>query len=88
MIYISLLVLGKYVRTEVHSALGRADCIIETPEYVYVFEFKRDGSAKEALVQIEEQDYAKPYAADKRTIYKIGVSFSSTERNIAEWLVA
>ena len=85
-IYISLLVLGKYVRTEVHSALGRADCIIETPEYVYLFEFKRDGSAKEALEQIEAQGYAKPYEADSRKIFKIGVNFSSETKNIAEWL--
>ena len=84
-IYISLLVLGKYCRTEVHSAKGRADCVIETPDYVYIFEFKRDGSAAEALQQIEEQGYAKPYAADKRKIIKIGVNFSSSERNLVEW---
>ncbi len=84
-IYISLLVLGKYVRTEVHSAHGRAGCIIETPEYVYVFEFKRDGSAKEALAQIRERGYAAPYTGDKRKIFCIGVNFSTVERNITEW---
>ena len=87
-IYISLLVLGKYVRTEGHSSKGRADCIIETPEFVYVFEFKRDGSAKEALAQIEAQGYAKPYEADTRKLFKIGVNFSTAERNITEWEVA
>ena len=86
-IYISLIVLGKYCRTEVHSAKGRADCIVETPDYVYVFEFKRDVSAKEALRQIEEKGYAKPYAADKRKLFKIGVNFSSQEKNISEWEV-
>ena len=86
-IYISLLVLGKYVRTEVHSALGRADCVIETPEYVYVFEFKRDGSAHDALAQIDAQGYAKPYEVDSRTLFKIGVNFSTDERNITEWEV-
>ena len=86
-IYISLIVLGKYCRTEVHSAKGRADCIVETPDYVYVFEFKRDVSAKEALRQIEEKGYAKPYAADKRKLFKIGVNFSSAEKNISEWEV-
>ena len=85
-IYITLIVLGKYCRTEVHSSKGRADCIVECPDYVYVFEFKRDGSAKEALEQIEEQGYAKPYAADSRKLYKIGVNFSSSERNITEWI--
>ena len=86
-IYISLIVLGKYCRTEVHSAKGRADCIVETPDYVYVFEFKRDVSAKEALRQIDENGYAKPYAADKRRLFKIGVNFSSQEKNISEWEV-
>lgn len=86
-IYISLLVLGKYVRTEVHSSNGRADCIIETPEFVYIFEFKRDGSAQEALSQIKEQGYDKPYSSDSRKIFKIGVNFSSESKNIADWLV-
>ena len=79
--------MGKYARTEVHSAKGRADCILETSEYIYVFEFKRDVSAKEALKQIEEQGYAKPYSADRRKVFKIGVNFSTTERNITEWEV-
>ena len=80
--------MGKYARTEVHSAKGRADCILETADYVYVFEFKRDVSATEALRQIEEQGYANPYAADKRKLFKIGVNFSTKERNIVEWEVA
>ena len=86
-IYISLVVLGKYCRTEVHSSHGRADCIVETPDYVYLFEFKRDGSAQDALAQIEQNGYATPYAADKRTLLRIGVNFSSAERNITEWEV-
>ena len=86
-IYLSLLILGKYVRTEVHTAKGRADCVIETDNFVYVFEFKKDVSAKEALAQIEEQGYAKPYESDKRKLFKIGVNFSSKDRNITEWEV-
>ena len=86
-IFMTLTMMGKYARTEVHSAKGRADCILETDDYVYVFEFKRDVSAAEALKQIEEQGYAAPYSADKRKLFKIGVNFSSTERNITEWEV-
>ena len=86
-IFMALTMMGKYARTEVHSAKGRADCILETDDYVYVFEFKRDVSAAEALKQIEEQGYAAPYSADKRKIFKIGVNFSSAERNITEWEV-
>ena len=86
-IYLSLLILGKYVRTEVHTAKGRADCIIEADDFIYIFEFKRDVSAKEALAQIEEQGYAKPYESDSRKLFKIGVNFSTKERNIIEWEV-
>jgi hypothetical protein len=60
---------------------------VETDDYVYIFEFKRDKSAAEALQQIEDMGYAKPYAADKRTILKIGVNFDSKERSISGWEV-
>ena len=86
-IYLVFTLLGKYVHAEVHNSQGRADCILETADYVYIFEFKLDRSAQEALAQIEEKGYALPYAADKRKIYRIGVNFSSESRNIAAWEV-
>ena len=55
--------------------------------YVYLFEFKRDKSAEEALKQIEDMGYAKPYAADERRLLKIGVNFNSKERSIDGWKV-
>ena len=81
------MLMGQYVHTEIHSAKGRADCIVETDAQVYIFEFKRDGSAEEALEQIEAKGYALPYAADKRKLFRIGVSFDSRERNLKEWKV-
>lgn len=86
-IYIVFMLLGKYVHVEMHTALGRADCVVETEKYIYIFEFKRDGSVSEALYQIEEKGYAKPYTADKRKIFKIGVNFSTKNRNVLEWKV-
>jgi len=86
-IYITFMLLGQYIHAEVHNAKGRADCVVETADYVYLFEFKRDKSAEEALAQIEEQGYAKTYAADKRTVFKIGANFESKERNLSGWLV-
>ena len=86
-IYIVFMLLGQFVHTEVHNATGRADCIIETENYVYIFEFKRDKSAAEALAQIEDNGYALPYAADQRTLLKIGVNFNSKERNLDGWEV-
>ncbi len=84
-IYIVFMLLGQYTFTEIHSAKGRADCIVETDDHVYIFEFKRDKSAEEALKQIEDMGYAKPYAADKRKLIKIGVNFDSKERSISGW---
>ena len=52
---------------------------METDDYIYIFEFKRDKSAGEALQQIEDAGYARPYAADKRTLIKVGVNFNSKE---------
>ena len=86
-IYIVFMLLGQYAFTEIHSAKGRADCIVETDDYVYIFEFKRDKSVEEALQQIEDMGYAKPYAADKRTLLKIGVNFDSKERSVNGWEV-
>ena len=86
-IYIVFMLLGQFVHTEVHNAKGRADCIVETENYVYIFEFKRDKSASEALAQIEDNGYALPYAADQRTILKVGVNFNSRERNLDDWEV-
>ena len=73
------------VYTEKEQSQGRADCIVETPNFVYIFEFKRDGTADEALAQIEAKGYARPYEADPRKLYKIGVNFSSETGTVEEW---
>jgi hypothetical protein len=73
------------VYIEKQMSQGRADCIIETDKYVYIFEFKLDGTADEALRQIEDRGYAQPYASDTRSVYKIGCSFSSETGTIEEW---
>ena len=86
-IYIVFMLMGQYTLCELHSAKGRADCVVETERFVYIFEFKRDKSAKEALKQIEDMGYAKPFAADKRTILRIGVNFDSKDRCLSGWEV-
>ena len=84
-IYLVFTLLGQYVHSEVHSALGRADCVVEARKFIYLFEFKRDVPAEEALNQIEEKGYALPYASDPRSIIKIGVSFDSQTRLLSDW---
>ena len=60
-IYLVFSLLGYYTRAEVKSAVGRADAVCWTRDGVYVFEFKVDGSAEEALRQIDEKGYMIPY---------------------------
>ena len=62
---------------EKETSEGRIDCVVECPNYVYVIEFKMNGSAEAALQQIEEKGYTKPYAADPRTVICLGINFSS-----------
>ena len=70
---------------EKQNSKGRSDIIIESDNDIYIFEFKLDGSADEALQQIEEKQYALPYASDPRPVHKIGVNISSETRTVAEW---
>lgn len=67
------------------DAKGRADAVVKTKDYIYVFEFKLDGSVKDALRQIDEKGYLLPYEADGRELVKIGVSFSKEDRNLDCW---
>ena len=73
------------VYTEKLQSQGRVDCVVETPQYVYIFEFKLDGTADEALRQIEEKGYAREYEADSRKLYRIGAVFSSETGTIGDW---
>jgi hypothetical protein len=76
------------VYTEKQQSEGRVDCIIETPNYIYVFEFKLNGTADEAMKQIEDKGYVRPYEADKRKLFKVGVVFSSETGTISDFKVS
>ena len=83
------------VRTEECSAAGRADAVVETADAVYVFEFKLDanGSADDALKQIDDKGYLVPYTVTKaadgtpKKLFKIGVAFDAEKRTLGEWKI-
>ena len=77
--------IGFYTEVERHTSDGRMDMVIQTQDYIYIFEFKLDKSADEALRQIEDKQYAKPFEHDGRKIYKIGINFSTKTRRIDGW---
>lgn len=80
--------LGIKVQTEMSTARGRIDIVIQTADYVYVIEMKLDGNAEEALSQIESKGYALKFSTDPRKLFKIGINFSSQTRGISEYKVA
>lgn len=79
--------LGIRCRSEVSIATGRIDSLVETPNFVYCFEFKLDGTAEEALRQIDAKEYLTPYTGTDKTLFKIGVSFDFKQRKIKEWKI-
>ncbi len=85
--YLMFSFLNIYIRTEVKSAIGRADAVMYMPDTVYVFELKVDKSADEALQQIDDKGYMLPYHAEGKRLVKIGISFDSKQRTISEWKI-
>ena len=81
--YLIVQMLGFYNSVaEKETSEGRIDCVVECPKYVYILEFKLNGSADTALQQIKDKGYAAPYAADNRTIIAIGINFSSDKGTV------
>ena len=83
--YLILRMISCYtVYTEKAQSEGRVDCAVETPDYI--MEFKLDGTAREAVDQIDAKSYAREYATDPRKIYKIGVNFSTQTGTVSDFL--
>ena len=86
-LFIVFKLIGFYVKAEYHTSQGRIDLVLQTEHFIYVMEFKLEGTAEEALQQINDKHYAQAFAADKRQIFKIGINFSNETRNIEKWIV-
>ncbi len=86
-LFIVFKLIGFYVKAEYHTSEGRIDLLLQTDKYIYIMEFKLEGTAEEALQQIEDKQYALPFAHDNRKLFKIGVNFSNKSRNIEKWIV-
>ncbi|MBR4161820.1 MAG: ATP-binding protein [Bacteroidaceae bacterium] len=86
-IYIITKLMGLYVQAEYRTSSGRIDLLVGTDKYVYIIELKHDGTAEEALAQINSKDYALPFATDGREVVKIGANITSETRNLERWVV-
>ena len=86
-VYLVFALMGQFVQTEVHSAKGRADCVVQTADSVYIFEFKLsgNGSAEDALTQIKKNGYAEQHKGREKKIVLIGAGFDEESRTIKDW---
>lgn len=84
--YLLLRLMSVYaVCLEMEQSQGRVYCVVETPKYVYIFEFKLDGLAEKALLQIREKGYARPFQNDERQVVLVGINFSSKTGTLDGW---
>ena len=86
-VYLIFALMGQFVQTEVHCAMGRADCVVQTADSIYIFEFKLsgNGSAEDALEQIKENAYAAQYKTSGKKIVLIAAGFDEATRTIKDW---
>ena len=86
-VYLLCRLIGFYTQAEYHTSRGRVDMVLQTPYYIYVFEFKINLPAETGARQIEERDYALPFASDPRKLFRVAVNFNTQKRNIDEWQI-
>ena len=79
--------MGYYVDAEYRTSDGRIDLLLKTDDYIYVMELKLNGTAQDAIDQIDAKCYTLPFRTDGRKLFKIGISFSKTTRNIDDWII-
>jgi len=86
-IYLIFLLMGEYVKCEVHSSQGRSDVEVETQEAIYIFEFKVGGKPADAIAQIKKAGYADKHASSSKNIFLIGATISRNKRTLARWTI-
>ena len=86
-LYIIFKLMGYYVDAEYRTSDGRIDLLLKTDDYIYVMELKLNGTAQDAIDQIDAKGYTLPFRTDGRKLFKIGISFSQTTRNIDDWII-
>jgi hypothetical protein len=84
--YLIFQILGFRIKVEYKTNRGRIDAIIETKNNIYIFEFKLDKSANEALDQINDKAYYERFLSQNKPIHLVGVNFNSQLRNIDDYV--
>lgn len=83
--YLIFKLVGLNIEAEVHTNRGRVDAVVELVDHIYLFEFKLDGTAEDALQQIQKSDYAQKYQLKTKSLTFVGANFASSQRQITDW---
>jgi len=86
-LHVVFMMIGLYCDVEKHTSNGSMDVVIKTKDFIYIMELKYDNSPEKAMKQIEDKNYAAPFAMDKRKIIKLGIEFDSKTRGVKDWQV-
>ncbi|MEY4905789.1 MAG: hypothetical protein RLZZ292_3604 [Bacteroidota bacterium] len=82
LVHIHFRYLGWFMESEVHTSNGRMDAVVKTDTHIYILEFKLDQTAKIALDQIKNKDYATKYALENKQIVGIGINFDMDNKTV------
>lgn len=86
-LYVITSYMSMSVKAEVQNNKGRIDLIAEVKDFVYLMEFKLDGTSENAIEQIKNREYAATYKNSTKKVFLVGVNFSKEERNVESWEV-
>ncbi|MFO7734979.1 MAG: PD-(D/E)XK nuclease domain-containing protein, partial [bacterium] len=87
LVYLIIKMIGIYIDAEVSTSEGRIDAVIKTDDYLYVMEFKMlPDTPEDAVNQIKEKGYARPYAGDSRTKFMVGISFDAETKRFEDFV--
>ncbi len=86
-LFLSFKLCGFFIESEVSVSTGRIDAVMKYENRVYIFEFKLNDTAENAIKQIHEKGYYKAYLQESKEIYLVGISFSSKTKEVEGWLL-
>jgi hypothetical protein len=84
-VHLIFTIIGSDVRSEVHTAIGRIDTLVITEDRLFLFEFKMNGTAKDAIQCIKDRLYADSLRYLNKPITGVGVVFSTEAKGVADW---
>ena len=85
LMHVLLKTLGYMVLSELSTYKGRADAVIKTKNFIYIFEYKMVPiKAAEGINQIKTKGYADEFAADPRKKIAVSIVIDREKKRIAE----